>query len=103
MKRSESQSLYSALPGACITYTSNSKESVEKSYADKKSLRITYWKSKKIDKEDIYYPKIVNQILTDLCNFKSEENEKVKVEGLLDSITILPQDVNIDDLNKEEE
>lgn len=74
MKRSESQSLYSALPGAFITYTSNSKESIEKSYADKKSLRITYWKSKKIDKEDIYYPKIVNQILTDLCNFKSEEN-----------------------------
>ena len=35
MKRSESQSLYSALPGACITYTSNSKESIEKSYADK--------------------------------------------------------------------
>ena len=83
MKRSESQSLYSALPGACITYTSNSKESIEKSYADKKSLRITYWKTKKIDKEDIYYPKIVNQILTDLGNFKSEENEKVKIDGLL--------------------
>ena len=86
MKRSESQSLYSALPGACITYTSNSKESIEKSYADKKSLRITYWKSKKIDKEDIYYPKIVNQILTDLCNFKSEENEKVKIDGLLSNL-----------------
>lgn len=30
-------------------------------------------------------------------------NPNLKVEGLLDSITILPQDVNIDDLNKEEE
>ena len=29
-------------------------------------------------------------------------NPNLKVEGLLDSITILPQDVNIDDLNKEE-
>ena len=47
MKRSESQSLYSALPGACITYTSNSNESKEKRYTDKKSLRIAYWKSKK--------------------------------------------------------
>lgn len=83
MKRSESQSLYSALPGACITYTSNSNESKEKRYTDKKSLRITYWKSKKIDKEDIYYPKIVSQILPDLYDFKSENNEKIKPEGLL--------------------
>lgn len=30
-------------------------------------------------------------------------NPNLKVEGLLDSITILPQDVNIEDLNKEEE
>lgn len=29
-------------------------------------------------------------------------NPNLKVEGLLDSITILPQDVNIEDLNKEE-
>ena len=29
-------------------------------------------------------------------------NPNLKIEGLLDSITILPQDVNIDDLNKEE-
>lgn len=29
-------------------------------------------------------------------------NPNLKVEGLLDSITILPQDVNVDDLNKEE-
>ena len=83
MKRSESQSLYSALPGACITYTSNSSESKEKRYTDKKSLRITYWKSKKIDKEDIYYPKIVSQILPDLYDFKSENNEKIRPDGLL--------------------
>lgn len=83
MKRSESQSLYSALPGACITYTSDSKESKERRYTDKKSLRITYWKSKKIDREDIYYPKIVSQILPDLYDFKSENNEKIKLEGLL--------------------
>lgn len=30
-------------------------------------------------------------------------NPNLKVEGLLDSITILPQDVTIEDLNKEEE
>lgn len=29
-------------------------------------------------------------------------NPNLKVEGLLDSITILPQDVNVDDLDKEE-
>ncbi len=83
MKRSESQSLYNALPGACITYTSNSNESKEKRYTDKKSLKITYWKSRKIDKEDIYYPKIISQILPDLYDFKSETNEKVKLDGLL--------------------
>ena len=75
MKRSESQSLYSALPGACITYTSNSNESKEKRYTDKKSLRIAYWKSKKIDKEDIYYPKIVSQILPDLYEFVNKCNK----------------------------
>ncbi len=73
MKRSESQSLYNALPEACITYTSNSHESGVEKYADGKILKIVYWKVKKIDKEDIYYPKIVSQILPDLKCFSSED------------------------------
>ena len=45
MRRSESQSLYSALPGACISYTSSSKDDMRKKYANKKSIKIEYWNS----------------------------------------------------------
>ena len=83
MRRSESQSLYSALPGACISYTSSSKDDMRKKYANKKSIKIEYWNSRKIEKNDIYYPKIINQIEPDLCDFKSDTNDKVKVDGIL--------------------
>lgn len=86
MKRSESQALYNALPGECITYTSNSGKSIEKKYANKKSLKIEYWNARSIDKEDIYYPKIVSQILPDLYDFKSEINERVQVEAPLKNL-----------------
>ena len=78
MRRSESQSLYSALPGACISYTSSSKDDMRKKYANKKSIKIEYWNSRKIEKNDIYYPKIIDQIEPDLCDFKSDTNDKVK-------------------------
>ena len=66
MKRSESQSLYNALPGCCITYTSSASDSSLSKSADKKTLKIGYWKSRKINKNDIYYPKIISQIIPDL-------------------------------------
>ena len=83
MKRSESQSLYNALPGAYITYTSNAKDSRKHKAADKTVLKIRYWKVKAIEKDDIYYPKIVSQILPDLANFSSETNDKITVDGKL--------------------
>lgn len=83
MKRSESQSLYNALPGAYITYTSSAKDSRKHKAADKTVLKIRYWKVKAIEKDDIYYPKIVSQILPDLANFSSETNDKITVDGKL--------------------
>ena len=83
MKRSESQSLYNALPGAYITYTSGAKDSSKHKAADKTVLKIAYWKVKQIKKDDIYYPKIVSQILPDLANFKSETNDKITVDTKL--------------------
>ena len=50
MKRSESQSLYNALPGAYITYTSSAKDSLKHKAADKTVLKIGYWKVKPIEK-----------------------------------------------------
>ncbi|MBR1883814.1 MAG: hypothetical protein IJ809_02550 [Clostridia bacterium] len=86
MKRSESQSLYNALPGACITFSSNASEGRVKKLADKKVLKISYWNTKNIKKEDIYYPKIVSQIIPDLYNFRSDRNENVNVDGLLKNL-----------------
>ena len=83
MKRSESQSLYNALPGAYITYTSSAKDSLKHKAADKTVLKIGYWKVKPIEKDDIYYPKIVSQILPDLANFTSETNDKITVDTKL--------------------
>lgn len=86
MRRSESQSLYKALPGAYIAYTSSARESRKHKLADKTVLKIKYWKVKSIKKEDIYYPKIVSQILPELANFKSETNDKITVDSKLQNL-----------------
>ena len=86
MKRSESQSLYNALPGAYITYTCNAKDSFRYKQADKTVLKIEYWKTKEIDISDVYYPKIVSQIIPDLLNFKSDSNSNIKVDGSLNQL-----------------
>ena len=83
MKRSESQSLYNALPGAYITYTCNARDSLKYKQADKTVLKIEYWKTDEIDIGDVYYPKIVSQIIPDIVNFKSDSNNKVEVDGSL--------------------
>jgi hypothetical protein len=91
MKRSESQSLYSALPGCCITYTSSANDGIFGKNADKKILRIGYWKSRKINKNDIYYPKIISQIIPDLISFYSEDNDKVDIGGGLKNLVNNPE------------
>ncbi len=91
MKRSESQSLYSALPGSCITYTSSASDSSFSKNADKKILKIGYWKSREINKNDIYYPKIVSQIIPDLTNFYSENNDKVDIDNELKNLVNNPE------------
>lgn len=83
MKRSEGQSLYNALPGAYISFTSSNKEDYKHKISDKAILKINYWKTKNIDIKDIYYPKVVSQIIPDLINFKSESNLNVKADGKL--------------------
>lgn len=91
MKRSESQSLYSALPGCCITYTSSASDGGFSKNADKKILKIGYWKSRKINKNDIYYPKIISQIIPDLKSFYSESNDKVDIDGGLKNLVNNPE------------
>ena len=86
MKRSESQCLYSALPGCCITYTSSANDGNFSKNADKKILRIGFWKSRKINKNDIYYTKIISQIIPDLTSFYSENNDKVDIDNCLKNL-----------------
>ena len=83
MKRSESQSLYKALPGAYITYTSNDKDSYRCKSADKTVLKINYWITEELKIEDIYYPKIVSQIVPEILNFKNKDYPNVKVDNRL--------------------
>lgn len=83
MQRSESQSMYNALPGAYIGFSSNAKDGKRGKYIDKKVLKISYWNTVDVRKEDIYYPKIVSQIFPDLCDFKSETNSKIQVDSKL--------------------
>lgn len=91
MKRSESQSLYSTLPGCCITYTSSAGDSNFNKKVDKKILKIGYWKSRKINKNDIYYLKIISQIIPDLMSFSDENNEKVDIDNGLKNLVNNPE------------
>ena len=100
MKRSESQSLYNALPGAYITYTCNAKDSKKNKQADKTVLKIKYWNTKDIEIDDIYYPKIVSQILPDIFNFKSDTNSHVEVDGTLNNLKTNRKQVNFLEIKK---
>ena len=86
MRRSESQSLYSALPGAYINYSSNPSEgSIFKDF-DRRVIRIAYWNTRPISESDIYYPKIVSQILPDLYTFSDTEKTNVSLDGSLSNL-----------------
>ena len=83
MRRSESQSLYSALPGAYINYSSSLSDGFLNKQFDRKVIRISHWNTRKIDESDIYYPKIVSQIKPDLRDFLNSENSNIDLDGPL--------------------
>ena len=86
MRRSESQSLYSALPGAYINYSSNPSEgSIFKDF-DRRVIRVAYWNTRPISESDIYYPKIVSQILPDLYTFSDTEKINVSLDDSLSNL-----------------
>ena len=87
-------------------------EAIEKAEKDKETKAETEPESEQIE---VHINQIMPNYMEHLNTFLNLQiieynklllsmlNPNLKVEGLLDSITILPQDVNIDDLNKEEE
>lgn len=83
MRRSESQSLYSALPGAYINYSSSSSDGFMSKQFDRKVIKISHWNTRRIDESDIYYPKIVSQIKPDLRDFLNSDNSNVDLDGPL--------------------
>ncbi len=80
MRRSESQSLYSALPGAYINYSSSSSDGFAFKQFDRKVIKIDHWEIKRIDESDIFYPKIVSQIKPDLKEFLSSEKDNIDLD-----------------------
>ena len=85
MKRSESQSLYKALPGQYISYELSP---IEKSQlrADNAVIKVAFWNKKDIDKGEIYPPKIVDQVCSDLSDFFQVQNPSVEIEGAIQSL-----------------
>ena len=90
MKRSESQSLYSALPGAYINYSCSASDGTLHRQFDRKVIRISHWNTHTIKEDDIYYPKIVSQIQSDLRDFNDSGNNKITLDGPL--ATLLRKD-----------
>lgn len=79
MKRSETQSLYKALPGQYISYDFSP---IEKStfLADKAVIRIAYWNKEEISPDEIYPPKIVDQVCSNLSDFFESQNSMVIID-----------------------
>lgn len=89
MKRSESQSLYKALPGQYISYEMSPLEK-RQLMRDKAVIKISFWNKNDINKDDIYKPKIVNQVSSNMSDFMLAEQEdqssSVEIDGPLWSL-----------------
>ena len=89
MKRSESQSLYKALPGQYISYELSA---IEKSQLprEKAVIKISFWNKKDIDPNEIYIPKIVNQVCSNLIDFihagQEDQGASVEIDGPIMSL-----------------
>ena len=86
MKRSETQSLYKALPGQYISYELSPIERAQLS-REKAVIKISYWNKTEINPDEIYKPKIVNQVCSNLLDFLHAEQEdqgsSIEIEGAI--------------------
>lgn len=84
MKRSESQSLYKALPGQYISYEMDRSEAATLK-RDKAVIKVSYWNKKEIESNDIYKPKIVNQIYSSIADFlqaiNNDHKSNIDIDG----------------------
>jgi len=62
MRRSKNQIIYSALPGQFITFSSSRRDKENCKRADQCVINVRKWNTKRIEKNEIYFPKIVGQI-----------------------------------------
>ena len=76
MRRSKNQIIYSALPGQFITFSSNRSDKENCKRANQCVINVRKWNTKRIEKNEIYFPKIVGQIKMDLMNFQNSEDNK---------------------------
>ena len=86
MKRSESQSLYKALPGQYLSYDFSPAERARLAWG-KAVVKIAYWNKKEIGSDEIYKPKIVNQVYSNMLDFiraeQDEQGASIDIDGAL--------------------
>ena len=86
MKRSENQSLYKALPGQYISYEMSPLER-KKLHFDKAVIKISFWNKTDVSSDEIYKPKIVNQVASSMSDFlmaqQDDSGSSYEIDGPL--------------------
>ncbi len=79
MRRSETQSLYKALPGQYLSYELSPSERARLS-RDSAVIKIAFWNKKETSGNGIYPPKIANQVYSSMSDFVESKNSQVSID-----------------------